>query len=188
MNNLDVNKKDNMDKFYGNVFKQRHGNGIFSMKSVFKFVVDDEYIQYLELSDKKDIEYSKVFDFDLLDGTDLLDLTWMKKHDVFALESNEQFGSISEIRVNIDNLERSSLPVDKILTKHILLTVYGGKSRSNIIQQSRNFKNFISEHSDCLSGVKLEGFSSITESLLSIYVKNNGLSVYTDDHEKTMHR
>lgn len=143
------------------------------MRSALYYVIDayDEYLGSVEQSHYDDLGYYEVANFNLPDTVDTLDLIWMKKDDIFSLEANDQFQSIREIQVNIDNLGYSHLPVKSISKNGALLTINGSESKSSIIQQIKGFKSFLTDHFAYINSLKLVGFTPIVETLLALYAK-----------------
>lgn len=174
---LDNEKNKHPYNYYGSVFEEEHGNTKFLFKSALKYVVDDvdEYLQSVEQSHYEDLGYFKVTNFSFLEPTDILDLTWMKKNDIFCIDDSDQYHEIHEIHANVDNLAHSSLP--KNVPNKVSLVVDYSNSSLNVINQIRAFKSFVNEHVECLNHVEFKGLSPFLEGVLSEYTKRNGIEV-----------
>lgn len=183
MNNYDyeAEKKKHPYDQYGKVIEEKQTNGTFLLRSALQYVIDDydEYIGSVEQSHYDDLGYYEVINFNLLDNAEVLDLSWMRKRDVFHLENNNQFQHISEIIVNIDNIGYSYLPVNENNNKFVL-TVRGFDSKNNVIQQIKDFKYFIEKHVKVLDCIKLEGFPRVVESVLILCAKKYGIEIQTE--------
>ncbi len=182
--NIVEEKKEHPYQYYGKVLEEVHGDAVFLMKSALNYVIDDydAYLGSVELSHYEDLGYFKVVDFQLLQDSDVLDLTWMKKDDIFILPNNVQYGFLGEVKTNIDNLGYSKLPNNS--SNHVLLTIDGSNSKSSIIHQIKDFKYFISRYSECLSGIRLEGFSPTLKKLLMVYGKKKNIAICEQTGEK----
>ena len=167
------------------IFEEMRGDGLYLMRSASRMEDDDYMDDEFEISNPKNIEYDEVINFNFQSPISVLDLTWMNKDDAFALEYNEQYKYIKEIRVNIDNLSSSKLPFIKEMAEQIVLTVCGNKTQSSIVHQMRVFKEFMDNNASNISGIKLEGFSPIVESLLKQYPKVHNVNVVDKIHNMT---
>ncbi len=180
MGNYDLEKEKRVHpyQYYGKVFEKEHNGTKFLMRSALYYVVDDydEYIGSIEQSHYEELDYNEVIDFNQPVEETILDLTWMDREDVFQLRSSEQYLSLEEIIVNIDNLGYSTLPSgnDKINLRIIALN-----SKSNFIQQIKAFRDFVLNNK--VNNITLIGFNKTVESILTLYAKKVGITVNNHD-------
>lgn len=171
-------EKEKKDNDYRNVFEEEHGNTKFLMRSAVSYVVDDydELIDSVEQSHYEDLNYNEVIDFNKSEPDTTLDLTWMKKEDVFQLRNSEQYLTLNEIVANIDNLADSKLPSSNNVVN---LKVSALNSKINFIDQIKSFKNFVSNNE--VNSISFTGFNKAVDSILQVYAKKAGISVNKDD-------
>lgn len=184
---LEKEKNSHPYNMYGKVFEEEHGDCKFLIKTSLDYVIDsyDSVIGSVELSHYADRGYNEVVNFQKTDVSDLLDLTWMKKEDVFTIEENEFNKIISRVFVNIDNLGFSHLPVSDYMEYGIDLKVFGNNQSKNFIRAIRDYKSFISEHESCINSIEFYGFSPVVERILSSYTRNMGIEVKNSEAPKT---
>lgn len=177
--NLEEEKKVHPYQYYGKVFEEVHGNTKFLMRSALHYVIDayDEYLASVEQSHYEELDYNEVIDFSKSENETTLDLTWMKKEDVFEFRDSEQYRTINTISVNIDNLGYSRLPSKS--DNYINLKISALNSQLNFIQQIKVFKNFILNNK--INSITLVGFNKAVESILMLYVKKAGIMINTDE-------
>lgn len=186
---LEKEKKTHPYEYYGIVFEETHNNTRFLMRSALNYVVDacDPYLGSVELSHYEKLNYNEVIDFNQPVEETFLDLTWMNKEDVFKLRKSEQYLSLEEISVNIDNLGYSTLPSGN---DKYNLRINALNSKSNYVQQIKAFINFISNNK--VNFITLNGFNRIVESILTLYANKAGIIVnnhdLTDNNQKRIKR
>lgn len=186
MTNYNLEKEENSYpyKSYGKVLEEKHGDVNFLLKSALQYLVDeyDENLSSVEASHYEDLGYYEIKNFASSHPIEVLDLTWMKKEDVFNFDQNAQCQFVRQINVNIDNLGFSHLPIDDNMFSNIQLVVCNNNSKLNIINQIKNFKSFVSEHASAMSnGIELVGFSPVIAKILEIYAKNYGIDVVSEE-------
>ena len=164
--------------FNGGVFETEHNNTKYLMRSELLYVIDsyDEYLASVEQSHYEELNYNKVIDFNQPVEETILDLTWMDREDVFQLRSSEQYLSLEEIIVNIDNLGYSTLPSGN---DKFNLRISALNSKSNFIQQIKSFRNFVSNNK--VNIITLIGFNKTVERILTLYAKKVGITVNNHD-------
>lgn len=183
MNNYDYEIEKNKHPYReANVLEEKHGNATFLLRDSLSYVVDsyDENIASIELSHYENNGYKEVVNFNTESDESTLDLTWMNENDVFTLQLNEQYPSIKEIKVNIDNLGYSFLPYSEDLLKSFNVIINGKNQKKNIISQIKDFTYFIISNNQLLKGIKLEGFNPAIETLLSAIAKKHGVQTYKE--------
>lgn len=184
---LEKAKKRHPYDMYGKVFEEEHGDCKFLIQTALEYVIDsyDTCLNSVELSHYDVKDYCEVVNFEKTDIGDVLDLTWMKKGDIFTFEKNGFNDFISRVFVNIDNLGFSHLPVSDYMEYGIELKVFGNNQSKNFIRAIRDYKSFISEHESCINSIEFYGFSPVVERILSSYTRNMGIEVKNSEAPKT---
>lgn len=178
--NMKINWNINPEQFNDKTFKHTHNDTIFLFKRSLQYIIDDydEYLESVELSHYEDLGYYKITNYNSPQQSEILDLTWMRKEDVFDFEKSTQHQFIKQIDVNIDNLGFSHLPIGENMFNEVKLIVHNNDSKLSVINQIKNFKSFINEHSSALSrGIELEGFSPLIEIILCKYAEKRNIKV-----------
>lgn len=159
--NLELEQKKHPYDLYGKVFEEEHGDCKYLMRTALAYKVDhyDSYLNSVELSHYEDLGYYEIVDFDL-QGSKTLDLSWMRPNDVFLIEKNEQYSSVENIYLNVENLSCSYLPKDYGVKKNI---VFLGNGLKFTFQQCKDLKRFIAQNRNCFKGIYFHGFNPIPE-------------------------
>ena len=159
--NLELEQKKHPYDLYGKVFEEEHGNCKYLMRSALAYKVDqyDCALNSVELSHYEDLGYNELVDFDLM-GSKTLDLSWMRPNDVFLIDRNEQYSSVENIYLNVENLSYSYLPKDYGVKKNI---VFLGNGLKFSFQQYKDLKRFILQNRNCFKGIYFHGFNLIPE-------------------------
>lgn len=184
--NFDEEKKSHPHKYYGHVKEHETEIGNYLLKSALYYVVDDydEYLESVEQSHYEDLGYYELTNFNLLDGTTEMDLSWMDSEDVIQLDDNEQIPTIRRMIVNADNLGYSRLSKK---FDQLDLVVNGENQKSTYIQQIKGFKSFMEKNGSLLRSVNLNGFPQIMEAVLAVYAKRAGIEVNKEESSPRMH-
>lgn len=151
----------------GKVYEFKRGNDLFFMRSALAYVVDhyDDALNSVELSHYEDLGYNEIVDFKV--SNCMLDLTWLKKDDVFLIEKNNQYSDVENVCLNIDNLFYSYLPKDFGKSKNLLLNC--NESKLNFIQQYKVFKLFMKKNYKSFNKIYFHGFNPTFQMILQSY-------------------
>lgn len=182
--NIEEVKKEHPYQYYGSVFEHEVGDTTFLMTSALEYVVDeyDETLNSIEISHYEELGYNIVRNYNSESIIERLDLTWMNKDDIFTFYENEEHSYIREIHVNIDNMRYSTLPTDEMMFNDVRLIIYNDNSKLNILQQIKVIDAFIEQHTKCLKrGVMFLGFSPISFTILSQYVRKYGIEIIEEE-------
>ena len=165
-------------KYYGGISEVFYKGVSYLVKHDMEYIIDDydPYIESVEQSHYEPSDYRYVDDYNILDDTDTLDFTWLSPIDFVDIKYHSDYEQIKNIRMNINNMPYSFLPRQN-KDKQLSLTVCNGKNSKNLLKQVYSLNKFIKRNKDRFNTVSFEGFSSITEQVLSVYAERNGIKV-----------
>ena len=156
--NLENEKNSHPYKYYGKVFEEEHDGNIYLFKSALQFMIDDMDQGMIEESHYEECGYYELTNFILNNNVDTLDLTFMRKNDIFDLDFNQQIPNIKTMIVNLDNLECSYIPLSLQLDKLIVVKT---KDSSNMFASLKSFMSFIEKYRDIIEKIELKGFTGV---------------------------
>ena len=184
--NLEEEKKEHPYRYYGRVEEEKHGDARFLKKTALRYVIDayDDYLCSVEDSHYDELGYYEItnFSFDGEEVPEELDLTWMRKKDVFVLDDSGQYRLLTSIRANVDNIAYSYLPITRNPHK-VLLIVNGFQTELPLVKQVRAIIKFITHNYSYLEGITFEGYAPIIVSLLSAYAKRFGIATLDEERK-----
>ena len=188
MSNYDL-KQERLEIPYlyncGRVTEKEFKDVRYLVKSATEYVHNDS-IGDIVVSHFKESGFDIVDNFDFINKTNELDLTWLNPKDCFILKNTKDYQSITNIKSNIDNLYGSFLPARK--GNYITVEINGDNTKSNLVKQVKIFKKFIQDNSSSVDRVILNGFNPVVKDILTVYASRNNLKTDSQEKDKVLTR
>ena len=171
---------------------EEHNGIIFYLKNALKYVIDDydEYLGSVELSHYERLDYNEVTDFNYRKIAtnkipDTLDLTWMKPKDIFKLDDNYQYRTITRVIANVDNLYGSCLPYSNE-GKQVKVVINKGNSMKLLTKQIAYIIWFARFNEKEIKEIELAGYSPLEEKIILFAAKRKGIDSIIVPEKKTI--